>query len=341
MSLAEIASRFIQQSEPGLHKRWFSDEELDLTVWQEEDSGQISHFQLIYRGRELVEWDSVRGVRSGRVHGDADEHLASASRTYVLSSAVDPALLQTVRTEFARSSDLVVLNVREFVLCALEGNSERLGSIRFESPLAAPALPLVPESRALSIAFKTPYGILRSMQEQAGEGFRLMTLGRSFCLFQRMPGGTAIDPHYTVRNITLKLPHQILGLLQEAGSAGMILAGVGGSYLFLAQAEPPGSRQFRMDSITLRTARGVRRLVERTGQEGWALCGLGFNFAFFERMEGPATVWEHKAVWCRQFDLPERVAARLLALLARESVEGWRPCALGSRQLFFRRPAPP
>ncbi len=210
MSLAEVASRFIQQSEPGLHKRWFSDEELDLTVWQEEDSGQISHFQLIYRGRELVEWDSVRGVRSGRVHGDADERLASASRTYVLSSAVDAGLLQVVRSEFARSSDLVVSNVREFVLCALEGNSERLGAIRFESPLAAPVLPAVPESRAVSIAFKTPYGILRSMQEQAVEGFRLMTFGRSFCVFQRMPGGGPIEPRYTVRNITLKLPHQIL-----------------------------------------------------------------------------------------------------------------------------------
>lgn len=339
MSLAEVNTRFIQQADPGLLKRWFADEELDLTLWQEED-GHLAHFQFVLHGREIVEWDRQRGIRIGTVQGP-NEGGPHSHRTYVLKLQTDGETLSRAVEEFREQSSDVEPGLREFIVCALSGDQEKARTWTAPSqPAPVPADQL--ETCVRTIALKTPRSITTLLAEMAADGWELMALGSNHAVFGRTPGGDNPDTVYSVRSITLRLPYQIQSLMAEHGIAGQSLGGVGGSYAFFKRARnrPPRPREFMLDSVTLRGIHGIRELLDLRGSAGWALTGIGMNFAFFERpldAGGPAPHWDHADTWCSMVAISARTERRLEAVVAERCQDGWRPCGLNSTYVFFRR----
>ncbi|MBI4866649.1 MAG: hypothetical protein HY816_06830 [Candidatus Wallbacteria bacterium] len=349
MSLSEVNARFVQQADPGLQKRWFADDEVDLTVWQEED-GSIAHFQFVLHGRDMVEWDSQRGVRLGLLH-DGDEGAPKGARTYVLKASPDSRTLTAALREFERQSGELDTGLRAFVLAAL---GEPLG-LEFpqpqprasrglvQAPVAAPRP--VWETAILSIRLLTPYQIKQALETHAGHGWELLALGSNIAVFQRDAAGERIDTTYDIRSITLRLPHQIHALLNSSGGEGRKLGGVGPNFAFFKRARnrPHKPREFAMDSITLKTVGEIDGLLDSRGAARWGLTGMGKNFAFFERTlepsDGPAA-WQHKSIRFSSIAMLSSTTQKLIQTMDSEAAQGWRPCALRTGSLFLRRPAP-
>ncbi|MBI3891813.1 MAG: hypothetical protein HY303_09830 [Candidatus Wallbacteria bacterium] len=352
MSLSEVNTKFVQQADPGLHKRWFADDEVDLTVWQE-DTGAITHFQFVLCGRDMIEWDQLRGVRLG-VLQDSRESGVKGARTYVLKSVPDSRTLNQALREFERQSDELDPRLRAFVLGALgeplgiefrpPAPSEERHRLVASPPAAAPVLPTTLETAVLSIRLMTPYRIKQALEEHAAQGWELLALGGNVALFQRDVGGERIDTTYDIRSITLRLPHQIKALLNSSGGEGRKLGGVGPNFAFFKRAHnrPHKQREFDMDSITLSTVRDIDALLDRRGRKRWALTGMGKNFAFFERTlrpeEGPPG-WEHKSLRFSTLTMIPALLGKMVERLNCEIAEGWRPCALRAGYVFLRRPS--
>lgn len=85
MALQELNN--VAQDEPGTRRRWFSDAEFDLIVWQDEDG--LRSFQVAYdksRTEKLLLWRRGGGLSHHRVDR-ADERPARYARSGFLVEA--------------------------------------------------------------------------------------------------------------------------------------------------------------------------------------------------------------------------------------------------------------
>lgn len=112
--LREIPST--RQREGESRRRWFTDEQLDLTVWQDADGGLIA-FQLAYdkgEGEHALEWRREGGLRHHRVDdGEADTGRYKQTPLLVPDGAVP---IQRLIDEFDRRAGAMDTDLRERIL---------------------------------------------------------------------------------------------------------------------------------------------------------------------------------------------------------------------------------
>ncbi|MDZ7829451.1 MAG: hypothetical protein U5K33_08180 [Halofilum sp. (in: g-proteobacteria)] len=115
--LREIPSTRQRQGEA--QRRWFTDEQMDLTVWQDAAGGLIA-FQLAYdkgEGEHALEWRCEGGLRHHRVDdGETDTGRYKQTPLLLPDGAVP---MRRLIDEFARRSHDIDGRLRERVLEAL------------------------------------------------------------------------------------------------------------------------------------------------------------------------------------------------------------------------------
>jgi len=112
MSLREIARNRLKKDEKGRIRRWFQGDDVDLFTWEDDDGNIIRHqftFGISRRKTWMVDWDPLRGVRTGEVdtgrrmvdmedivsfylHPSSD--LIDKARSIVADSTIDPKVRQ-------------------------------------------------------------------------------------------------------------------------------------------------------------------------------------------------------------------------------------------------------
>ncbi len=350
MSLVEVSPKFLKQDAPGMNKRWFADEDIDLTVW-EDPQGRLLHLQLVLYGRDIIDWERGRGLKAGEIDKSGSSG-GKAAATWVYQAEPREETLALAAEQFRQESQHMEHIIRHTMLQALAG-SQPDASESFEAhPEAVSPAPVTAvleeaqgqlESRVITIALKTPGQIKQSLLDCSAEGWDLRAAGSNHCLMQRDPREGREDCSYDIRSITLYLPHQIQNLLNANGVEGRALRGVGPSFAFLKRVRnrPLAPREYELESVTILTIAQIAEMLRRRAKEGWGLCGMGRTFAFFERYPADAPrTWEHKFADCNLLSISTATANVIREIMDREAREGWQPCALGSRYVFFRRPSP-
>jgi hypothetical protein len=97
-------------------RRWFTDEQMDLTVWQDADGGLIA-FQLAYdkgEAEHALEWRREGGLRHHRVDdGEADTGRYKQTPLLVPDGAIP---MQRLDDEFDRRSGDIDADLRARIL---------------------------------------------------------------------------------------------------------------------------------------------------------------------------------------------------------------------------------
>jgi hypothetical protein len=103
------------RQEPGLLRRWFTDEQMDLIVWYDED-GQLIGFQLCYdklRDEHAFTWRPDVGAAHNRI--DSGEVVPFVNRTPILVADGEFPAAQ-VAADFAARSQGIDDDIRQLVL---------------------------------------------------------------------------------------------------------------------------------------------------------------------------------------------------------------------------------
>jgi len=120
--LREIPSTRQRRDES--RRRWFTDEQMDLTAWQDAD-GRLVAFQLAYdkgEGEHALEWRREGGLRHHRVDdGEADTGRYKQT-PLLLPDGVIP--LQRLVNEFERRAGAIDADLRARILEILAASGE-------------------------------------------------------------------------------------------------------------------------------------------------------------------------------------------------------------------------
>jgi hypothetical protein len=108
----------VRQDAPGLIRRWYQDDYMDLFVWCTE-SLQICAFQLSYdrsHSERMVEWSSTQGFQHKGVDSGEGSPLKNMAPMLIDAPATS---VRPVWREFERRSRMLDPAVRAFVLSKL------------------------------------------------------------------------------------------------------------------------------------------------------------------------------------------------------------------------------
>lgn len=101
------------QPEPGVERRWFSDEDVDLILWSEQD--EVVAFRVCFdkrRREHALSWNVAEGWRHDRVDSGEDDPRENRTPVLVPNGSFDPRAL---RSELRRRSVGLPAGFRELV----------------------------------------------------------------------------------------------------------------------------------------------------------------------------------------------------------------------------------
>lgn len=130
----EVNLKHVRQDVPGLRKRWFQGDLLDLSIWQNSE-GDVMHFQLLLEGDRIIDYQVGRGLRTGKVDQGRSAGMHPASALVNADVQLDVDTLQFAFREFVESPPMSQKRVLKFVAETLH------------AALTNPTAPIWPDSK--------------------------------------------------------------------------------------------------------------------------------------------------------------------------------------------------
>ncbi len=111
----EISQKMIRQDTPGLRKRWFQGDTVDLSVWQTGPSSPVLRFQLVVDTDRIIDYQSGKGMTTGKVDLSRRAGHHAAAATVEPDAALSISVLETAFREFTENPPMSQKRVLKFV----------------------------------------------------------------------------------------------------------------------------------------------------------------------------------------------------------------------------------
>ncbi|MBI3891358.1 MAG: hypothetical protein HY303_07490 [Candidatus Wallbacteria bacterium] len=114
----EISQKHIRQDTPGLRKRWFQGENMDLALWQDV-AGRVLHYQLLLDNDLIIDYKTGRGMLTGKTDQGRNQGHHPSSALIRADPNLDLRTLKYAFREFCENPPLSQKRVLLFVVDTL------------------------------------------------------------------------------------------------------------------------------------------------------------------------------------------------------------------------------